>query len=250
MSDYTKRQLRYLSGDATNYQLLASLRRRDFYNRKVAEDLQKLGSGAYGADGKRAKWFPSEYEQWKLSDKAPTEEDKRTNLDGLAGENQAGIQTLIIGKYEGDKIVPDTENDTPLEFGGRMVRPLKVGGKSTGAIRALSTSILKENMERIQNDNDFVAKLTRLLLSDASNSVARYVLPAESYKNAIAKNCLPSQINTTSPTSADFGTKLADLRNIVKEASESIHFDDSIEDLLSKFGSKDSLKVSGCCGCK
>jgi len=232
-SNYVKRQLDYLSGGKTNYALLSSLRRADYFSRKVREDKQQQGAGMFDADGNQIKYFPDEYRKQPLANKELTQ------------ENLAGITTLGIMKAEGDKWVLDDNYDKEIDFGGRLVRPLK------GKIRALSTSVLKDNMESILEENNMVTKMVKLFLSDSSGNICRYILPSDDYKALVAAGATPEMITSLSPNTPDFAKGLTAIKQVTKTALPHIHFEESLDTLLSRFDSSvKTIGVGGGCCCK
>jgi hypothetical protein len=231
--NYVKRQLDYLSGGKTNYQLLSSLRRADFYSRKVREDKQQQGAGLFDANGNQVKWFPDEYR------KQPKENKDMTN------DMIAGVTTLGIMKATGDGWELDEDYNKEIDFGGRLIKPIK------GKIRALSTSVLKDNMETILEENNMVTKMVKLFLSDASGNICRYILPHTDYMALADAKATPEMITSISPNTPQFAQALQIIKEVTKNALPHIHFEESIDGLLSKFDtSAKTIGVGGGCCCK
>jgi hypothetical protein len=234
-NNHVKRQLDYLSGGKTNYALLSSLRRSDFFSRKVKEDKQKLGSGMFDENGNQVKFFPDEYRK------------ARPTNDAITNDLQAGITTLGIMKPTEKGWEIDKSYNKEIDFGGRLIRPLE----NQGVIRVLNSSVLKDNMETILEENNMVMKMVKLFLSDSSGNICRYVLPYDFYKELDDAGAVPEDISSLSPNTPEFAAALTQMKNVVKRALPSIHFEDSIDSILSSFG-KDSVSSSiggGCC-CK
>ena len=219
-SSYTKRQLDYLTGGKTNYALLSSLRRSKYRERQKAIDDSKI------ADRGEGQFFPSEY-----VGSAP----------GVAGQSavtKAGVTTLGIMRATGDDNNPwelDKEYNNELDFGGRLVRA------DRGVIRALSSTLLKDNMQQILEKNNMVRRMVAFFLSDPTGSICRYVLPDRFYKQ-LGTNATPEFLTSSAPNTPEFAKGLTTLKNVVNDAYPFIHFEDDITDMLEKF---DDPKIAG-----
>jgi hypothetical protein len=224
-SEFNKRRKWLDGGDNSAYPLLNSIRRSLFSQNQLEKE-----RALQGADPRYPnRLFPDEYREKKG--------DNRRVLDA----DKAGV--INLGQE--------------MSLGGRVIRP------RNGLLRILDGDILDKNFSMINERNKWIDGLAGLCLSDDTGQIARYIIPAVEY-NLLQKGTggsgMPPELTNYSgrpevianypPNDREYTNGVAKLRYVIKLAESSIHFDSSIEQVLSKYnlyGQKGSKGSGSCC---